>query len=363
MIARTPTAFAFLMVFAAATSGCAASEPAAPDELGDDPLGLPITGGKPARAFPEAALVEMPGSVCSGVVVAPRVVLTAGHCVTGASSFAVVAPFANGQRARALHAWTEYVPRGRTVNPRALDVGILVLDRAISLDRYPRLAKVASPAGARAVNVGRKRDGVLSRTTLFVGKEVALHPGSSSGFPLAYVSEEIIEAGDSGGPVYVGRGAARTLVAVNSGGGAGLQILARVDLAYGAIQELIAETGGTSVVPEPTEAACSDLAEAEPNDTPADADHLAAARCGTLASADDVDWYTWSRDGSGGAHEVELDAEGDAELLLWRRSASGWARVASRSPTRITATSAGVHLLAVRSPSGDTQGYRLTRTE
>lgn len=51
----------------------------------------------------------------------------------------------------------------------------------------------------------------------------------SSFFRFSYESAEVIESGDSGGPVYVGAGANRRIVAVNSGGGGGRQVLARTD--------------------------------------------------------------------------------------------------------------------------------------
>src|SRR5439155_16322010 len=66
----------------------------------------PIVGGSAASAYPEAALIDMYQSgqlyaACSGSVIAPKVVLTAGHCVDGTDSWKVRAPFANGQHANA----------------------------------------------------------------------------------------------------------------------------------------------------------------------------------------------------------------------------------------------------------------------
>ena len=203
-----------------------------------------IVGGTPASELPEAAFIDASGFLCSGAVIAPRVVLTAGHCVPDASSWNVTVPFANKQQARARKAWTEYRDLGDSVNPNSNDVALLILDTPITLASYPALAKSPVPNGTKAVNVGRIKNDNVSATALFKGAPVRLERGNPSGFPFSYVSDEVIEDGDSGGPVYVGAGSSRMIVAVNSGGGGGTQLLARVDLAYAKIQQVIAENGG-----------------------------------------------------------------------------------------------------------------------
>lgn len=58
------------------------------DEGYSEPTSAPIIGGTTASAYPEAVLLDMykagasyPSMICSASVIAPRVVLTAGHCV------------------------------------------------------------------------------------------------------------------------------------------------------------------------------------------------------------------------------------------------------------------------------------------
>ena len=177
-----------------------------------------IVGGTPASELSEAAFIDAnAGFLCSGAVIAPRVVLTAGHCIPDAASWTVTVPFANEQRAKARRAWTEYKDMGDSVNPNSNDVALLILDTPITLAAYPTLAKSPVPNGTKAVNVGRIKNDNVSSTALFKGAPVRLERGNPSGFPFSYVSDEIIESGDSGGPVYVGAGSSRMIVAVNSG--------------------------------------------------------------------------------------------------------------------------------------------------
>jgi hypothetical protein len=346
-----------VLLAAVVLSGCAADD----DDLAEtisDIAAQPIVGGVSASAFPEAVLVNMPGSICSGALIAPRVVLTAGHCVDGVSSWSIVAPFAGNQRARGSSVWTEYTNTGSFVNPNLNDVAVIGLDRAISLSAYPTLATAPVPTGTKAINVGRKKDGVASSSSLFFGKEVTLRPARPWGFPFSYISEEVIEAGDSGGPVYAGTGSARTIVAVNSGGGGGTQVLARVDLAHAKIQDVIAQTGGTAVPAAP--AACTGTAEVEPNDTSTAANALSGARCGALATGSDLDWYTFSRS-AGAAYDVTLAAEDDAEILAWRWTGTAWTALVNATPTRVSGTSPGTgpFMVVVRSKTGAAQSYRI----
>ncbi len=341
------------------------------EEAVGEKVSQPIVNGASASAFAEAALVNGPDFYCSGAVIAPRVVLTAGHCVVGTSSWTVKAPYASNQTAHGSSSWTSYVSSGEFVNPKTLDVAVIILDTPITMSSYPTLASAAVASGTKAVNVGRIRNGQVSTTQLYVGAQVALSAGSSQGFPLSYAAADIIESGDSGGPVYVGSGASRTLVAVNSGGGGG-EILARVDLAYAKIQSIIAANGGSGggttpppPPPPPPTTGCTGAAEAEPNNTSNQANALSGTRCGSIASGNDVDWYSWSVASAGVAYDVSLTTSGDADLLMWKNQGNGWVQITNLSPTHFAANSSGAgnYLIAVRSAGGSAQSYGLTLTK
>ena len=262
------------------------------------------------------------------------------------------------------------------MNPNTLDVAVIILDKAITLSAYPKLSSSPSPAGTRLINVGRIKNGQASYSALFFGSPVTIKSGNW-GYPKSYVTEELIQSGDSGGPVYLETSTGgRTITAVNSGGGGGTQVLARVDLAYAKIQQLIATNGGSGAAatpaPPPTTPAptpvpapsCTGTAESEPNDTSNQPNALSgtAARCGALSSSSDVDWYSWSASGSGVAYDVSLTTTGNADILMWKWSGTAWSQITNTSPTKIAATSsaAGNYVLAVR---GAPQSYSLKLTK
>jgi hypothetical protein len=232
------------LVLFASSGGCSATA----DGVGDGEAARagrhPIVGGSPATDYEEAALIDMGNSACSGTVIAPRVVLTAGHCVINSKSWDVTAPYAGGQTASAIDGLVyDYTDTSQTTNPNMHDVGIVILGSEITLGAYPTIADTGSPDGTSIVNIGRIQDGQFSSTDLFVSQPIKIVDGAQYGFPYDYSATEIIQPGDSGGPDMLA--GTHTIVSVNSGAGSGSEVLARVDLVYDWIQEQIAANGGT----------------------------------------------------------------------------------------------------------------------
>lgn len=214
-----------------------------------------IIGGSAATSYPESVLIEMKQngfttSICSGSVIAPTVVLTAGHCVHGYNGWSVTAPFASNQKANASQAETyDWNNSAEFVDPNQHDVGLIYLDKAIQLAAYPTVAAQPITIGSAVQNIGRIDNGQTSYSKLFIGPPVTTKSGSSYGYPLDYVTSETIQSGDSGGPVVVP--GTHQIVAVNSGAGGGTQVLARVDLVSAWIQQKVAAHGAPAPAADP----------------------------------------------------------------------------------------------------------------
>ena len=255
---RSSLVFAFATLLAssaACANGSNASSPGCVDTGGTSSA---IIGGTVASMYPEAILVDMyqngqMAAACSGSLIAPQVVLTAGHCVDGFDEWHIKAPFAKNQTAVSYDAETYDWNEGdaEVVNPDHHDVALIYLPSPIVISSYPQIAQV--PVSTEpVVNIGRIQDGTFSQTALFVGDPIYLYDGTYQGFPYDYTSSVVIQSGDSGGPDEIAGANPHMIVSVNSGAGDDSQVWARVDLLYDWIEQNVQLHGGDTPPPSTT---------------------------------------------------------------------------------------------------------------
>jgi hypothetical protein len=161
-----------------------------------------------ASAYPEAVLImarnthhQRTGS-SSGALIAPRVVLTAAHCVEGFDTWEVRAPYAKHGPVTAASRTARVYPRTKESGFES-DLAVLILEREIDLGgKYPRLhGGDLYPIGTKLVVLGSTRKGVPSQSKLYQA------PVTLVAFPdnirVYGGNPQVVERGDSGGPVYV----------------------------------------------------------------------------------------------------------------------------------------------------------------
>ena len=258
-----------LLLMTAIAGGSIAIACAPSDDEGVDEGTSSIIGGVEARRHEHAALVDIDrgtiGGACSGSVIAPRVVLTAGHCIVGALGFTVSAPYAGAgirQRVRGRGVVYDYRETANRVNPNQHDVGLILLEAPIRLTTYPRLQRSPLVADTPITKIGRIQNGRLSNTSLFESRPMRVVDGRGYGYPFSYVSSEVIQSGDSGGPDVIAQSDPPIIVAVNSGAGGGTEILARVDLMTAWIDQQVVANGGYA---KPGDAGTDASADASPD--------------------------------------------------------------------------------------------------
>lgn len=340
-----------------------------------------IIGGVEATAYPEAVVINMGSAsgyyACSGTLIAPKVVLTAGHCVDGMSSWTV---YGAGVMRTAVSAETyDYKGNADYVNLKQHDVGLVFLNQPITITKYPTLTQAVAPEQSAAINVGRIKNGKMTSSAYMAPIRISqLAPGA-----FYYRAEQSIEPGDSGGGVFLKD--THTLVAVNSGVAAAvkMEVLARTDLVNAWIADRIKKSGTADLPPappstpdaavtpdarmpdapppKPPEPQCLQQAISKSNNELHGAATLVSAVCGGLGKSD-VDWFRFVA--PPGITNLELNPSKDAVMLVG--SVSGTTCVPLK--TKVTKLRIEVRggvapiCIQVSSPGNFDQTYRIAQS-
>lgn len=216
-----------------------------------------IIGGTPHDGDPQTVyLMQRGGFVCTGSLIAPRVVLTALHCVDSGGGVGPASQFSIGVGPRAdgssVYARVSEVRTARASRFEGNDIAVLLLTSAGSLTPY-EVSFVAPRVGDPIIGIGYGQTNG-SRRGLPAGRK---YRGASTIGRLGameIVTQRALPCyGDSGGPLFDAAG--RVIGVVSRGtasmceGGSG--IYTRVDAHRALIERAIADTGATPPPPTP----------------------------------------------------------------------------------------------------------------
>ena len=170
-----------------------------------------------ASGYPEAVTVKVNNAFndfCSGVIIAPRVVLTASHCVVfnAGGTWTVAAPFASGGTQTRTLSSAEPIDDGFKTLTRDnfdtqdtyRDIGLLYPDTGFNGIAFPTLSATAYATAQTVSAIGRASVSASAGLVLSAAKPLTLpDANSTTSYKMEYSTPKITTDGDSGGPLFI----------------------------------------------------------------------------------------------------------------------------------------------------------------